>query len=404
MTTQTAKSERVSKAARRSGKRSTQKSESQPTSLDHLLAAELSDLYSAETQLIEALPKIAEMAQSPELKRVIQKHLEETQGQVQRLEQAFQLLGQDREDKTCAAMKAILKESQQLMAKASTPELKDVVIIGGAQRVEHYEIAGYGTLAAWADRIDRSDIAELLRQTLNEEYNADESLTAIAEHRVNPEAKGSSSLTGGQQQSSRRIGAVLAGTTTQSSADGATRSQFMPRDYDDRDEGRSSGRYGGGRYSQPYDDDDRGGSSGRGSYEGRSSGGRHSPQMQERDEYGQFAGYGGGSSGYGSSSRGRSGGGGYDDDDYRGGSASRGGYGSSSSRGGGSSSRGYDEDDYRGGSSGGGRGSNLSYEDRARGGRHSAREQERDEYGQFMGSSNRGGGSSGGGGGSRYRD
>jgi ferritin-like metal-binding protein YciE len=157
-------------------------------SVRDLLLEELKDLYSAETQLVEALPKMAQAASSPELQSAFKQHLNETQQQVSRLEQVFQQLGQDPGGETCDAMKGLVKEAQHFLTAQGAKEVIDAGLIGAAQRVEHYEMAGYGTARTLAQQVGENQIASLLQQTLEEEGKANEKLTAIAEKNVNPSA------------------------------------------------------------------------------------------------------------------------------------------------------------------------------------------------------------------------
>ena len=157
--------------------------------LHALLVEELQDLYSAENQIIEALPDMIEEASSPDLKNALQQHLEETRGQVRRLDQIFSQLPNVKKDgKTCKGMKGILKDGQDLLDTDAEPEVLDAGMIAGAQRVEHYEIAGYGTVRTYAQLLGRKDWAQLLEQTLNEEKQADQKLNQLAS-RINVEAK-----------------------------------------------------------------------------------------------------------------------------------------------------------------------------------------------------------------------
>jgi len=149
-------------------------------SIRELLIEELRDLYDAEKQLVKALPKVAKTANSPELKEAVESHLEETKGHVQRLEQAFELLGQKARGKSCAAMQGLIEEAKEVMQEDMEPALLDSGMICAAQKVEHYEIAGYGTVAAWAQSLGLEDVAELLNETLEEEKAADQKLTEIA--------------------------------------------------------------------------------------------------------------------------------------------------------------------------------------------------------------------------------
>ena len=144
-----------------------------------LLVEEMQDLYDAEKQLVKALPKMVKAASNPELSQAFASHLEETQGHVQRLEQAFELLGEKPKGKPCAAMKGLIQEAQETIQEDMPDALHDSAIICAAQKVEHYEMSGYGTLSAWAKRIGLGDVAELLDATLEEERAADEKLTEV---------------------------------------------------------------------------------------------------------------------------------------------------------------------------------------------------------------------------------
>lgn len=154
-------------------------------SLHDLLIEELRDLYSAETQLLDALPKMAEAASSSELKLAFRHHLEETRHQVSRLERVFKQIGERSSGEVCEAMKGLIKEGETLVKSEGDPDVRDAGLVGAAQRVEHYEIAGYGTARSLARCLGETDIAETLQQTLHEEAQADKKLTAIAESHVN---------------------------------------------------------------------------------------------------------------------------------------------------------------------------------------------------------------------------
>jgi ferritin-like metal-binding protein YciE len=149
--------------------------------LDDLLQEELKDIYDAEKQLVKALPKMAKAASSEELKSALEEHLEVTKGQVQRLEQAFDLLGAKAKGKTCAGMKGLIQEGQEVMEEDASEQMMDAALIGAAQRVEHYEIASYGTARTFAERLGHEDVARLMQETLSEEEEADEKLTQISE-------------------------------------------------------------------------------------------------------------------------------------------------------------------------------------------------------------------------------
>jgi ferritin-like metal-binding protein YciE len=156
--------------------------------LDDALLEELADLLSAETQLTEALPKMAQAATNPQLRAGFEEHLLQTQNQIERLNQAFKLLGQEPESKTCKAMKGLIAEGDELLKEDADPQVKDALLIAAAQKVEHYEIASYGTVCTWADLLGNNEVKELLGQTLNEEEQTDQKLTKLAESKVNTAA------------------------------------------------------------------------------------------------------------------------------------------------------------------------------------------------------------------------
>ncbi len=158
-------------------------------SLDELLAEELKDIYSAEKQLLRALPKMAKKASSPELKRALQEHTEMTQRQVERLEDVFEALGKPAKAKTCKAMQGLIEEASEIMDEDASPAVLDAGIIAAAQKVEHYEIASYGTVRTWARLCGQEEAAGLLQETLDEESQTDERLTELAESLVNPKAE-----------------------------------------------------------------------------------------------------------------------------------------------------------------------------------------------------------------------
>ena len=157
--------------------------------LQDLLVEELKDTYSSETQIAKALPKMAQAATSPQLKAAFEKHLVETQNQVKRLEQIFQQLGESPEGNDCEATEGLVKEGEELMGEQADPQVLDAGLIAAAQKVEHYEIASYGTLTTWAKELGHTQIADLLHQTLSEEKTTDEALTALAESRINASAE-----------------------------------------------------------------------------------------------------------------------------------------------------------------------------------------------------------------------
>jgi len=149
--------------------------------LEDLLVAQLKDLLSAEEQLIKALPKMAEAAHSPALKKAITNHLQETKNQKTRLEQALRQLNQEPQSETCEAMKGLIAEGKEMIDAEGDPEVKDSGLIAAAQRVEHYEIAGYGCARSFALRLGHSHVAHLLEETLAEERHADQLLTQVAD-------------------------------------------------------------------------------------------------------------------------------------------------------------------------------------------------------------------------------
>jgi ferritin-like metal-binding protein YciE len=156
--------------------------------LENVLRLQLADLYSAEEQLIEALPKMAEAASTDELKTAFHNHLRETQQQKLRLARAFRLLGREPETETCDAMKGLIAEGQEIIDMEGDPEVKDAALIAAAQRVEHYEIAGYGCARTFARKLGHVEVANLLQETLDEEGHADKLLTHIAESFINEDA------------------------------------------------------------------------------------------------------------------------------------------------------------------------------------------------------------------------
>ena len=153
--------------------------------LQDLLVDNLKDLYSAEKQLLVALPKMARKATTPTLKEAIETHRNETEEHVARLEQALQMLGAPTRGKTCKAMEGLIEEGKEIMEEDGDDAVRDAGIIGAAQKVEHYEIAAYGTAVAYAKRLGNEEMAELLETTLDEEKGADEKLNDIAEGEVN---------------------------------------------------------------------------------------------------------------------------------------------------------------------------------------------------------------------------
>ncbi|MBO2011305.1 ferritin-like domain-containing protein [Hymenobacter negativus] len=156
--------------------------------LDDLFEMQLKDLYSAESQLIEALPLMAERAKDGRLRAGFTKHLHETEKQLQRLEKIGESLDLDLDGHTCQAMKGLIAEGQETMSERATEEVMDAALIAAAQRIEHYEISGYGTAAHFAERLGHDQAAELLRQTLDEEQLTDTKLNDLAKNYINQKA------------------------------------------------------------------------------------------------------------------------------------------------------------------------------------------------------------------------
>jgi ferritin-like metal-binding protein YciE len=150
-------------------------------SLNDLFIEQLRDLYDAENQLVKALPKMAEGANSDELREGIEEHLEQTKGHVERIEQIFENLGEKAKAKKCKGMEGVIKEGSEALDEDMDPDVKDAAIIAAAQRVEHYEIAGYGTARTFANLLGEREAASLLEQTLQEEKETDAKLTELAE-------------------------------------------------------------------------------------------------------------------------------------------------------------------------------------------------------------------------------
>jgi ferritin-like metal-binding protein YciE len=156
--------------------------------LDDLFVHTLQDMYYAENQIAKSLPKMINKATDPQLKQGFETHLTETQNQIKRLEQVFQMHGQPVKGVTCAAMDGILEEATDTMNDVADKDVLDAAMLSSAQAVEHYEITRYGTLIAFAKQLGRQDCASVLEQTLQEEKATDQKLTAMAESRVNRQA------------------------------------------------------------------------------------------------------------------------------------------------------------------------------------------------------------------------
>lgn len=177
------------KAAKKTAKKSAKKSTDKvATGLNQLFEDMLKDIYWAEKALTKAIPKMVKKATSQELIEALQQHLEVTEGQVQRCEQVFEKIGKAARGKKCEAMDGLIREAEEIMEETEEGVVRDAGIIAAAQKVEHYEIASYGTMCAFAKTLGMSEVAELLEQTLNEEKQADETLTDVAESSINTEA------------------------------------------------------------------------------------------------------------------------------------------------------------------------------------------------------------------------
>jgi ferritin-like metal-binding protein YciE len=157
-------------------------------SLEELMHDELKDIYDAEKQLTKALPKLAKKATAAELKEAFEEHLGQTERHIERLEEVFEQLGLPARGKKCEGMQHLIAEGEEMIGEAEDDATRDAVMIASAQKVEHYEIASYGTLRTWANLLGQSEIAGLLEETLEEEKETDQNLTAIAESFVNEEA------------------------------------------------------------------------------------------------------------------------------------------------------------------------------------------------------------------------
>lgn len=154
-------------------------------SFEQLNLHALQDIYDAEQQALKAYPQMIEAASSQELKSAFQQHMEETRGQVQRLEQVFNTMGQQPKGKTCVAMQGLISEAQEIIKMQGDPSVKDAGLIAAAQKQEHYEIAAYGTARTWAQMLGQREAAQLFEQTLQEEEATDKKLTSLAESAIN---------------------------------------------------------------------------------------------------------------------------------------------------------------------------------------------------------------------------
>jgi ferritin-like metal-binding protein YciE len=164
------------------------KEETDMKSMDDLFYAILQDVYYAEKQLVKVLPKLAKKSTDPQLQKAFTDHLEETEGHVERLDQVFDMIDKKARGKKCDAILGIVAEGDEVIKEADDEEIRDAGILAAAQAAEHYEIARYGTLCAWANQLGKPQIARILHQTLEEEKKADALLSGIAERSVNKKA------------------------------------------------------------------------------------------------------------------------------------------------------------------------------------------------------------------------
>ena len=185
-------------------------------SMSDLYVESLRDLYSAETQITKALPKMAKAVESEELKAGFEEHLEQTKNQIERLKKIFEGLGEKPTGHHCEAMEGLIAEGQELMESVKEPTVLDAGLIGAAQKVEHYEIAGYGTARNFARLLGYDDHAELLQETLDEEGATDEKLTELADGMVNEAAV--SATNGESSQGNSRNGSSGSKSTTKTKA------------------------------------------------------------------------------------------------------------------------------------------------------------------------------------------
>ena len=156
--------------------------------LDDLFLHQLQDIYYAENEITKALPTMIEKATDPQLKQGFKTHLGETENHIKRLEQVFQMIGESPKKTTCPAIDGIIEEADEVAGEVADKSVLDAALIASAQAVEHYEMARYGTLVAWAKQLGRDDAARLLQQTLGEEQATDKKLTAMAESKINVRA------------------------------------------------------------------------------------------------------------------------------------------------------------------------------------------------------------------------
>ena len=192
--------------------------------MDELLVEELRDLYDAEKQLVRALPKMAKTASDEELQQAFRNHLEETKQQVQRLEQAFEMLGRRARSKPCKGMQGLVEEGREVMQEDASKAMLDAAIIGAAQKVEHYEIAGYGTARTLAQAMGNRELAQLLQQTLDEEGKTDKLLTQISKRLLKESGKASARASGVGEKERGQTGHGKSRPASRGNARGGSRS------------------------------------------------------------------------------------------------------------------------------------------------------------------------------------
>jgi ferritin-like metal-binding protein YciE len=191
--------------------------------LQEAFVEELRDTYDAEKQLTKALPKMAKAANSPELKQAIEDHLEETRQQVERLEQVFAAVDEKARGKHCEGIAGIIEEGQAVMQEDYDDATADALLIAAAQRAEHYEMAAYGTLVAWARAMGHDDAADLLQETLDEEKAADEKLNALAEGGINEQAAQGAHEGDEEEEDEEPVGAGARGASSRRSSSSSRR-------------------------------------------------------------------------------------------------------------------------------------------------------------------------------------
>ena len=182
------------------------------STLEQMFLDQMQDLYDAEKQLTKALPKMAKAASSDELRQAFEEHLEQTRGHVERLEQVFEAIGEKAKSKKCEAMAGLVKEGDEIASNTEETSVRDAGLIAGAQKVEHYEIAGYGSARTHAQLLGHDRVASLLEQTLEEEKETDQKLTQLAETMINEEAAGMSQNANGGSSARRRSPSTAAKT------------------------------------------------------------------------------------------------------------------------------------------------------------------------------------------------